>query len=111
MELRKNDVPELKDWLGRSGYKWTSHDIQNEIIDLLGKTVLRKVLASIKKTEYFSIIVGETSDSSIHEQVSFSIRTVDDSLIIYEDFIGLYETPHTESQNCVCYYKRRAGSS
>lgn len=98
LELRKNDVPELKDWLGRSGYKWTSHDIQNEIIDLLGKSVLRKVLASIKKTEHFSIMVDETSDSSIHEQVSFCIRTVDDSLIINEDFIGLYETPNTESQ-------------
>uniref|UniRef100_A0A670JLM7 DUF4371 domain-containing protein n=1 Tax=Podarcis muralis TaxID=64176 RepID=A0A670JLM7_PODMU len=98
LELRKNDVPELKDWLGRSGYKWTSHDIQNEIIDLLGKSVLRKVLASIKKTEHFSIMVDETSDSSIHEQVSFCIRTVDDSLIINEDFIGLYKTPNTESQ-------------
>lgn len=98
LELRKNDVPELKDWLGRSGYKWTSHDIQNEIIDLLGKSVLRKVLASIKRTEHFSIMVDETSDSSIREQVSFCIRTVDDSLIINEDFIGLYETPNTESQ-------------
>lgn len=60
--------------------------------------MLRKVLASIKKTEHFSIMVDETSDSSIHEQVSFCIRTVDDSLIINEDFIGLYETPNTESQ-------------
>ena len=43
-------------------------------------------------------MVDETSDSSFHEQVSFCIRTVDESLIINEDFIGLYETPNTESQ-------------
>ncbi|KAG8179650.1 hypothetical protein JTE90_017791 [Oedothorax gibbosus] len=43
-------------------------------------------------------MVDEASDSLIHEQVSFCIRTVDDSLIINEDFISLYETPNTESQ-------------
>ncbi|XP_039279145.1 zinc finger MYM-type protein 1-like [Nilaparvata lugens] len=98
LELRKKDVPELKDWLGRSGYKWISHDVQNEIIDILGKSVVRSVLDKIKNSEHFSIIVDETSDISIHEQVSFCVRTVSDDLIINEDFIGLYETPNTEAQ-------------
>lgn len=73
LELRKKDVPELKDWLGRSGYKWISHDVQNEIIDILGKSVVRSVLAKIKSSEHFSIIVDETSDISIHEQVSVCV--------------------------------------
>lgn len=30
--------------------------------------------------------------------MSFCIRTVNDDLVINEDFIGLYETPNTESQ-------------
>lgn len=76
--------------MGRSGYKWISHDFQNEIIDILGKSVVRSVLAKIKSSEQFSIIVDETSDISIHEQVSFCVRTVSDDLIINEDFILAY---------------------
>lgn len=59
---------------------------------------MRSVLANIKSSEHFSIMVDETSVVSIHEQVSFCVRTVNDDLIINEDFIGLYETPNSESQ-------------
>jgi len=97
LELRKSDVPDLNEWMGRTGYKWLSHDIQNEIIQLLGDAVLRAVVNEIKAHEFFSIMVDETSDISVKEQVSFCVRTVDGNLNICEDFIGLYQTTNTKA--------------
>ncbi|KAJ8875512.1 hypothetical protein PR048_023407 [Dryococelus australis] len=60
--------PGLKERMGRSSYKWLSHDIQNEIIDILGKSVLHSVVCEMKKREHFAIMVDETCDISIHDQ-------------------------------------------
>ncbi|KAJ8876391.1 hypothetical protein PR048_020836 [Dryococelus australis] len=98
LELQKEDVPDLKKWMGRSSYKWLSHNIQNEIIDIVRKSVLRSVVCEMKKREHFVIMVDETRDISIHEQVTFCIRSVDEKLTISEDFVGLYENPNTEGK-------------
>ncbi|KAJ8895236.1 hypothetical protein PR048_000561 [Dryococelus australis] len=82
---------------GHKTYKWLSHDIQNEIIDILGKSVLRSVVCEMKKREHFAIMVDETCDISIHAQVT-CIRSVDENLTISEDFARLYETPNTEGK-------------
>ncbi|KAJ8874760.1 hypothetical protein PR048_025626 [Dryococelus australis] len=97
-KLRKEDVPGLEEWMGRSRYKWLSHDIQNEIIDILGKSVLRSVVCGMKKREHVAIMVDETCDISIHEQVTFCVPSVDENLTTSEDFVGLYETPNTEGK-------------
>ncbi|KAJ8887200.1 hypothetical protein PR048_013415 [Dryococelus australis] len=34
LELQKEDMSDLKVWMGHSSYKWLSHDIQNEIIGI-----------------------------------------------------------------------------
>ncbi|KAJ8895141.1 hypothetical protein PR048_000466 [Dryococelus australis] len=88
LELRKEDVADLKEWMGRASYKWLPHNIQIEI-DTLGKLFLRSV------REHFAIMVDDTRDISIHEQVTFCIRSVE-NLTISKDFVGLYVTPNTE---------------
>ncbi|KAJ8879434.1 hypothetical protein PR048_020042 [Dryococelus australis] len=70
LELRREDVPDLKEWMEHSSYKWLSYDIKNEFIDILGKSVLHSVICEIKKRQYFAIM----------------------------DFVGLYETPNTEGK-------------
>ncbi|KAJ8888629.1 hypothetical protein PR048_008121 [Dryococelus australis] len=74
LELRKEDVPGLKEWMEFSSYKWLSHDIQNEIVDILRKLVLRSVVCEMKKREHFAIMVDETCDISVHEQVTFCVQ-------------------------------------
>ncbi|KAJ8889766.1 hypothetical protein PR048_009269 [Dryococelus australis] len=91
LELQNEDVPGLKELMGHSNHKGLLHDIQTKIIDILGKSVLRSVVCEMKKREHFTIIVVKTCDISIHEQVIFCIRSV-------EDFVGLYETPNTEGK-------------
>lgn len=97
LELRKDDVPELQDWMVRTGYTFFSHDILNEIIETLGDAVLREVIAKIKRSDFYALVVDETSDISIHEQVTFCLRTVDEYFEISEDLIGLFETYNTEA--------------
>ena len=93
--LRAEDVPELKPWLGQREY--ISPDIINEIIGLMGNSVLRDLLANIKSSLWFSIIVDEATDISKNEQMSLSIRWTDDNYQIHEEPLGLYQLPDTKA--------------
>ncbi|KAJ8875959.1 hypothetical protein PR048_023867 [Dryococelus australis] len=74
---------------------WLSHDIQNEILQVLSLTVVQNLNQDIKKNTYFVFIVDETTDNSTKEQVSISLQNVNDNFDVFEDFIGLYETSST----------------
>lgn len=97
LKLRQNDIKELETWLNRKKHL-TSHDIQNEMIDILAKSVLRKIVGDIQKNGIFSLIVDETRDISNREQVAICIRSVDSDLRPKEYFIGLYETSNTTGE-------------
>ena len=74
--LRTEDCPELKNWVYKKEY--TSPDIVNEILTIMGNTVLRRILSKIKTSSWFSIIVDEATDMSRNEQMSLSIRWTDE---------------------------------
>ena len=55
-------------------------------------SILRDVvLEAIKNSDYYSIMVDESSDISNKEQAVFHVRCVDKYLISHEDFIDLPE--------------------
>ena len=93
--LRAEDCPELKSWMYRKEY--TSPEILNEIIGLMGNTVLREILTLIKTSMWFSIIADEATDVSRNEQMSLSIRWTDDDYQIYEEPLGLVQLPDTKA--------------
>lgn len=97
LKLRSEDVPELKLWLNQTSYKWMSHDIINEIITLLSMSVQRILIKKIKESDYFSLMLDETCDISVKEQMSVCFRTVDKNFDIHELFCGFYELPLTDS--------------
>lgn len=97
LHLRKTETPELAEWMNRSSYKWTSHDIQNEMIHMMANAVLRKLLSNLKASKHFTIIIDETTDSSVKEQVAFCVRSVNEDFEVSEEFLGLYETSGTEA--------------
>lgn len=98
LKLRSEDSTELKNWLGRTTYKWISHDITNEILSILSREVIRNIIKKIKENTFYAILLDETSDITVKEQISFCLRTVDkESFEIEEYFIGFYETPKTDS--------------
>ncbi|XP_022182781.1 zinc finger MYM-type protein 1-like [Myzus persicae] len=98
LKLRSEDSTELKNWLGRTTYKWISHDITNEILSTLSREVIRNIIKKIKENTFYAILLDEISDITVKEQISFCLRTVDkESFEIEEYFIGFYETPKTDS--------------
>lgn len=101
----------LKSWLARpEKYKWLSHDITNEILELMAHAVVRQLVHHIKELFYFSVMLDETADISTKEQISICIRNVEENFSINEVFLGFYVTDSTKSDalfNCLMDVLRR----
>lgn len=69
---------------------WTSHDIQNEMLERMSNVILRNILSSIRDREFFAILCDETSDITGVEQLSVTIRTVNEELEPEEHFVGFF---------------------
>lgn len=54
--------------------KYTSPDIQNEVISLMAGMVKEEITNEVKNAKYFSVIVDETKDISKQEQLSLLLR-------------------------------------
>ena len=103
LKLRCEDCQELSGWLKR--HQYMSHDIVNELITLMGQTLLRDLLVKIREANWYAIIADETRDVSNHEQLSLSIRWVDKSYLIHEDFVGLVHVLRTTADSLTCAIK------
>jgi len=54
--------------------RYTSKDIQNEILSVMADMVREHVIDEVKQSVYFSVLVDETKDVSKKEQLSFVLR-------------------------------------
>lgn len=61
----------MNNWLQKREY--ISPEIVNEIITIMGQTVLRQILADIKGGMWFSLIADEATDISRNEQMCISV--------------------------------------
>lgn len=61
---------------------YLSPTIQNEMIDIIGESVLEVVLEQVKAAQIFSVLMDETTDASHIEQVSIMVRFVDKSATV-----------------------------
>ena len=100
MRLRGQDIPELDRWLSQR-QKWMSHDIQNEMLRIMAHSVQRSIASDIQPARWYSLIVDETTDISVKEQISLCLRYVTADFDIHEDFVGFYETEYTDSARIV----------
>ena len=94
--LQAEELPELKSWILKKEY--TSPEILNEIITIMGQSVLQKLLTRIQSCLWFSIIVDEATDISRNEQMSLSILWVENYYRINEECIGLVQLPDTRAK-------------
>ena len=95
LKCRSEDVGTLSKWLNDGRY--LSHEVVNELIEIMAHKVLRQILSEIREAEWFAIIGDETRDVSGAEQFALSIRWVDCDYTVYEDLIGLIEVDKTDA--------------
>uniref|UniRef100_A0A147BCI9 Putative tick transposon n=1 Tax=Ixodes ricinus TaxID=34613 RepID=A0A147BCI9_IXORI len=95
LELRANDIPSLQSWLQRTKYKWISHQILNETLELMAHDVLRSLTDEVREAEHYSVILDETADISAKEQLSVCFRVVTENFEVQELFCGFFSTADT----------------
>lgn len=100
LKLRSKDVPELTNWLQKKTEKYTSHDIQNEIIMLMAHQIVRDISEKIRDS-FYAIICDEYTDVSNKEQLTFCLRWVDNCFNVQEEFLGFYEVQNIKSNTIV----------
>ena len=83
LQLRFEDESGIQKWLNNGNY--LSHDIVNEMITLMGNTLLRKMLDNIREAIWYSIIADETRDTSNSEQLAICIHWASPDYVIHED--------------------------
>ena len=106
LKLRAQDDPRIDRWLVKRTDKYTSADIQNEILKVMSLkvmslNVLRTVVSALHSAQFVSIMVDETTDASNTEQVVICLRWVDSGLEAYEEFAGLYQVPNTKASTII----------
>ncbi|XP_050066331.1 52 kDa repressor of the inhibitor of the protein kinase-like [Aphis gossypii] len=71
--------------------KYTSPIIQNQIIEACNKIILKQIVDKVNSSKCFSILADETTDVATKEQLSLSVRYVDDDDLLHEDFLQFFE--------------------
>ena len=105
LHLRAIDQLQLNTWLEQKADKYTSPQIQNELLTVMATAVLRKISEAIQKACYFSIMADEVTDSSNKERVVICFRRIDEQFEAHEDFVGLYQVDSTVSNSIVKVFK------
>ena len=75
--MRADDNASLQSWLTRTKYKWLSHEVQNEMLELMAFNVLSVVLSDLQTAVSYSIMVDETTVCSTKEQIVLCFRHCD----------------------------------
>ena len=105
-KLRGEDDPRVCEWMKKRTNKYTSHEVQNDILKAMALNVLRTIATRIHNSSFFTIMADETTDVSNREQVTIILRWVDDSdFSVNEEFVGLYAVPSIDSDTLVSIIK------
>ena len=67
--LYAEDDNKLVDWIHRKTDKYTSADIQNEMVKVMALRILQQIAASLQSTSFFTVMANETTEVSNVEPV------------------------------------------
>jgi hypothetical protein len=84
---------------------YVSHRIQNELISICGQQLLSSVLLECRRARFYSLLIDETTDASVREQVSVVLLFIDESFRRREEFTCFEETADTTGEtlyNLIC---------
>ena len=64
LRLRADDDPDLVAWLQHKQNKYTSQEIQNEILKTMAISVLRNIASCLQSSPFLTLMMDETTDVS-----------------------------------------------
>ena len=94
-------VTQLRQKCGEAPLSYSRSHIVNELIEIMAHDLLRNLLSEIRNRKWFSLIADETRDESGKEQLTISLRWVDEFYNINEDLIGMFQVQKTDTQAIV----------
>ena len=100
LNLRCKDIPWLSLKLNQQLKKhaqWTSPVIQNELLQIIADLIRERIVNDVRASEWYGIILDETSDISKIEQVSLCLSFCVNGRK-KEAFIGFYATKSTTGE-------------
>ena len=81
------------------GIKYTSHDIQNELVEIMTQYVQREKIEEIRENVFFSIMGYDYANISNKEELSLCLHSVKENLRVQEDYLGFLRV--TNIKHCV----------
>lgn len=105
LKLRGEEDPSINEWLAQKANKYTSHEIQDEMVKIMAHHILRKISVNLQSSPFLTIMADETTDSSNSEQVTIVLRWVTEDFQVHEEFIGLYKVPSVDAETLTATIK------
>lgn len=105
LQLCAIDDPNVSATLEKKSDKYTSPQIQNEILKLLYLQVMRHISSDIQCAKYYSLMADEVTNTSNKEQFVVCIRWIDEDLQAHEDFVGIHHVDTIEADSPVARLK------
>ena len=99
------DDPRINDWVLKKTNRYTSHDIQDELLKAMALTLLQKVAANLAGARFFCIMCNECTDAVNREQLVVCIRWVDCDLEVHEEMKWFYKLDNIEANTIVSAIK------
>ena len=87
-EVEENN--NLSQWLQKKANRYTSSEIQNDVIKIMANKILRDVSSMLQTSSFLTVMIDETTDISNQEQVTVVMRRIDENFVASEEFLGLY---------------------
>ena len=108
LNLRAQENPEIIESVRKRDEKYTSTEIQNELLEAMALGMMRQISANIQNAAFLTIMTDETTNVSKKQQPVIWIRWVDDGFAIYEDLIGMHPLERTNADQVVAIIPKNA---
>ena len=105
MDLIANHDSVIKEKLhGQRNAVYTSPQIQNHLLQLMGNAVRQRVIKAVQEATVFAILADETKDVNKIEQLSIAVRYVDiGNASVYERFLTYVPTENQTAEGISGY--------
>ena len=95
--LRSDDNSELAQWLEKKKDKYTSPEIQNEVLKVMAISILRPIVETVRSCKLFALMADEVADVSNKKQLVVCLRYVDNDFAAHEEFVGIHQVASIQS--------------